>query len=163
MNLIVSRILNEQTKIEVWQNENFIVTTPSIPHVTKGDGGHLIVSPRIAVGSINELEDKLLLEMFRIVGKCEIALKTTLCKQGIDVPFTNNQDNGNWAGLKNKPKFLHIHIFGRAKNSMKQTFGIALYCPDPTTDFYDDNERLNDEDIAEIKMVLELDTPIYLN
>ena len=39
------KILTAQTKIVIWQNTNFKVTTPSIPHIYKQDGGHLIVSP----------------------------------------------------------------------------------------------------------------------
>jgi diadenosine tetraphosphate (Ap4A) HIT family hydrolase len=146
----MSRVLNEQKKILVWENNNLLVTTPSIPHVSKTDGGHLIVSPKVVVGSISELSDDILLEMFRLVGNCEKALIQVLGSQGVEIPFTNNQDNGNWSVLNSQPKKLHIHIYGRAKNSSKQKFGQALYCPDPNIGFYDDNEPLSEKDIQQI-------------
>ena len=61
----MSDILTKQTKIIVWQNDNFKITTPSIPHICKQDGGHLIVSPQQNVSSITQLHDDLLLEMYK--------------------------------------------------------------------------------------------------
>jgi diadenosine tetraphosphate (Ap4A) HIT family hydrolase len=144
------KILTEQTKIVVWQNSNYVVTTPSIPHICKFDGGHLIVSPVVPVGSINDLSDELLLGMVKLVGACEKALMQVLGKQGIEIPFCNNQDNGNWAVFKYLPKSLHFHVYGRAKNSTHQTFGQAIYAPDPHSGFYDDNVALSKDDIDEI-------------
>jgi diadenosine tetraphosphate (Ap4A) HIT family hydrolase len=151
----MSKILTPQTKTLIWQNLNFKVTTPSIPHICKQDAGHLIVSPIQNFESITQLSDSLLLEMMKIVQKCEIALKQVLGEQGIEIPFTNNQDNGNWAVAKNLPKSLHIHIYGRAKNNIKQVFGQAIYAPDPNSTFYDNNQPLTSEDIAKIKELLE--------
>ena len=94
--------------------------------------------------------------MMKLVQKCEIALIQVLGKQGIEIPFTNNQDNGNWAIAKNLPKNLHIHIYGRAKNSIKQVFGQAIYASDPNSTFYDNNQPLDADDIAKIKKSLEI-------
>ena len=149
------QILTSQTKIIVWQDSDFIVTTPSIPHISKTDGGHLTVTPIKKTSSINGLDDSELLKMMRIVGICEKALIQVLGEQGIEIPFTNNQDNGNWAVAKNLPKSLHIHIYGRAKNSIKQVFGQAIYAPDPHSNFYDNNQLLSDQDIEKIKQILE--------
>jgi diadenosine tetraphosphate (Ap4A) HIT family hydrolase len=151
----MSKILNSQTKIVVWQDIDFTITTPSIPHVSKTDGGHLIVSPVQKVSSITELSDELLLKMMKLVGLCETALIEVLGQQDIEIPFTNNQDNGNWAALKGLPKTLHIHIYGRAKNSVKQTFGQAIFAPAPHSTFYDGNQPLNDQDIVDIKNFVE--------
>ena len=151
----MSRILTSQTKITVWQDSDFIVTTPSIPHISKADGGHLIVSPIKKTSSITELDDRELLKMMKIVGSCQKALIQVLGEQEIEIPFTNNQDNGNWAVHKNLPKSLHIHIYGRAKNSIKQVFGQAIYAPDPHSTFYDNNQPLSDQDIEKIKQILE--------
>ena len=147
----MSKILTQQSKILVWQNANFKITTPAIPHIDKFDGGHLIVSPQVELGSITELGDELLLEMYQLVGLCELALIQILGRQNIKIPFTNNQDNGNWAVFNGKNKSLHIHIYGRAINSFKQVFGQALYCPDPNSTFYDDNQPLDEQDILSIK------------
>ncbi len=83
------------------------------------------------------------------------ALKEVLGKQGIEIPYTNNQDNGNWATLRNQPKSLHIHIYGRAKNSIKQVFGQAIYAPDPNSTFYDNNEPLSPQDILDIQKYID--------
>jgi diadenosine tetraphosphate (Ap4A) HIT family hydrolase len=150
----MSLILTSQTKIIIWQDADIIITTPSIPHISKTDGGHLIVSPTKSVSSITELDDKSLLKMMKIVGYCEKALIQVLGEQGIEIPFTNNQDNGNWAVFKNLPKSLHIHIYGRAKNSTRQVFGQAIYAPDPHSTFYDNNVPLSQEDIEQIKKLI---------
>lgn len=152
----MSKILTSQEKILIWENSNFTITTPIIPHVDKFDGGHLIVSPKIPVQSIIYLNDNLLLEMYKLVGFCEKALISTLGKQQIEIPFTNNQDNGNWAVLNGKNKSLHIHVYGRAVNSVNQKFGQALFCPDPNTTFYDKNQSLTQLDIDEIRMFVEI-------
>ena len=151
----MSKILTEQTKIIAWQDANFKITTPSIPHIDKFDGGHLIVSPLVEVSSVTELSDELLLKMYKLVGLCELALIEVLGQQGIKIPFTNNQDNGNWALLNGKNKSLHIHIYGRAINSVKQVFGQALYCPSPNSTFYDNNCSLTESDIQAIKEFVE--------
>ncbi len=148
----MSKILTQQTKIIVWQNANFKIT---IPHIDKFDGGHLIVSPLVEIASITQLSDDLLLEMYQLVGFCELALIQILGQQNIKIPFTNNQDNGNWAVFSGKNKSLHIHIYGRAISSVKQVFGQALYCPDPNSTFYDNNQPLNGQDITAIKDFVE--------
>lgn len=147
----MSKILEQQKKIIVWEDSEFIVTTPIIPHISKGDGGHLIVSPKSSVGEIFELDDYILFKMIKIVAICNKALKEVLGKQGIEIPYTNNQDNGNWASLNNMPKSLHFHIYGRAKNSLNQIFGQAIHAPDPRSTFYDNNQPLTDSDIEQIK------------
>jgi len=78
------------------------------------------------------------------------AMIKALNKRGIPVERLNIQDNGNWAiGTKEEPKF-HLHIFGRAKNSVNQKHGESLYFPDKKTKFWHKLEPLNNEDIKEI-------------
>jgi diadenosine tetraphosphate (Ap4A) HIT family hydrolase len=139
----------------IWENKHFIVTTSNVPHIDKYDGGHITIRTKIPVGSISELSDDLLLKLFKLVGYCEQALIKTMSDQGIETPFTNNMDNGNWSALSNKPKTMHIHIYGRAKKSVKQTFGQALYFPDPNTSFYDNHTPLSQADIESIHSQLQ--------
>ena len=146
----MSKILESQKKILVWEDVDFIVTTPLIPHISKNDGGHLIVSPKVNVSEIYELDDVKLLRFMRIVAVCTQSLKSVLGEQGINIPFTNNQDNGNWAVLNDRPKSLHFHIYGRARNSIKQVFGQAIFAPDPHSTFYDNNIPLNTQDIKNV-------------
>ncbi len=35
----MSKILEQQKKIMVWEDSEFVVTTPIIPHISKADGG----------------------------------------------------------------------------------------------------------------------------
>lgn len=146
-----SQLMYESKRIIIWENETHFVTTSTIPHVDKYDGGHIVVRLKKSVKSITELNDNSLLELFKIVRACEKALLELLNEQGIETPFTNNMDNGNWAIFANKDKSLHIHIYGRAVDSIKQTFGQALYFPDPHTTFYDHNKPLSDDDIIVLK------------
>jgi diadenosine tetraphosphate (Ap4A) HIT family hydrolase len=141
----------DSKRLLIWENDNFILSSSTIPHNDKFDGGHLTIRPKVTVQSISELSDEILLEMYKVVRAGEKALIEVLNEQGIDVPFTNNQDNGNWSVFAGKSKSLHIHIYGRARNSTKQIFGQALYFPDPHTTFYDNNTPFDKGDILKIR------------
>jgi len=147
----MSKILTEQRKIAVIRTDTFLVTTPSIPHIDKFDGGHLILTPLPEVSDRCELADPQAMEIMKLSGICGLALKTILNKQGILVERVNYQDNGNWSYLLGKEPKMHIHIYGRAKNSIKQTWGQGTYFPDPHSVFYDSNRPLTVTDIIEIK------------
>ena len=101
--------------------------------------------------------------MMKIVAICNKGLKEVLGKQGVEIPFANNQDNGNWAALNNMPKKLHFHIYGRAKNSVNQIFGQAIHAPDPHSTFYDNNEPLTDSDILQIKEYIDQNSTLISN
>jgi len=150
----MSKILTEQHKIEILKTESFLITTPSIPHIDKYDGGHLILTPLPEVSDRIELSDAQALEIMRLSGICGLALKEVLNKQGILVECINYQDNGNWSYLLGKEPKMHIHIYGRAKNSIKQTWGQGTYFPDPNSGFYDNHKPLTDQDIAEIRNII---------
>ncbi len=83
-----------------------------------------------------------------VVGE---ALQTAMNKRGVPVIRINYHDMGNWAYKDNKVPFLHIHIFGRASNAIKQPWPESMYLPDRKTGFYDRFEPLNNEDVEEIK------------
>jgi diadenosine tetraphosphate (Ap4A) HIT family hydrolase len=87
-----------------------------------------------------------------IVGE---AFEEAMNNRGIPVVKINYQDMGNWAYKRGEKPFLHIHVFGRAKNSVKQLFPESVYLPDRSTGFYDGFEPLNNEDVAEIKKQME--------
>ena len=72
-------------------------------------------------------------------------------KIGIPVIKINYQDMGNWAYKEGKLPFLHIHIFGRAKNSIKQPFPESVYLPDRSTGFYEGFESLSKSDMKAIR------------
>jgi hypothetical protein len=75
--------------------------------------------------------------------------------RGVDIGRINYQDNGNWSVFKPEGPYLHIHLYGRAKSAKIQKYGDATNFPQRETGFYDENEPLNDSDIAEIKKQIE--------
>ncbi len=44
----MSKLLDNQEKILIWENENILVTTRLIPHISKHDGGHILSHQKIA-------------------------------------------------------------------------------------------------------------------
>jgi hypothetical protein len=50
--------------------------------------------------------------------------------------------------------FLHVHVFGRATNAIKQPFPDAVSLPDRSSGFYDGFEPLSDLDEKEILAVI---------
>ena len=129
----------------IYSSKYFKVVTPNRPHITRADGGHVVIVPKRAVEDRTYLtpeEAKELVQLSIVFGK---AMKTALNKRGIDVARINYQENGNWI-----PE-MHLHLYGRAKSAKLQKFGDALRFPKLETGFYDNNEPLNEADINEIK------------
>lgn len=79
------------------------------------------------------------------------AMETAMNNLGIPMIKINYQDMGNWAWKTNTKPFLHIHVFGRASNAVKQIWPESVYLPDRVTRLYDGFEQLNDDDMEEIK------------
>lgn len=101
----------------IFESKHFIVESHEKPEVDKFDGGHIKISPKVVCEDRSHLSPSQAIEMMRLTIVAGQALKTVLAKQGIELGRINYQDNGNW-----KP-FLHIHIYGRAKNAQYQKFG----------------------------------------
>jgi len=141
---------------EFFETENFIVETRPNPFVSRTDGGHIRI--RIKDESITDrtkLNSKQAIELMRLTMIVGEAMEKGMNAQGIPVVKINYQDMGNWAWKENRLPFLHIHIFGRAKNAVKQIFPESVYLPDRSSGFYDGFETLNDEDIEIIKSEIE--------
>ncbi len=143
--------VSNRKRIEIWSDDDFTVSTSTLPHVSKQDGGHITIRPINHINSIGELTDNQKLKLIRLIDLCEKALISTLRKDNIEVPFCNNQDNGNWCVEEGKTKSFHMHIYGRALNSPKQVFGQALYFPSSTSGFYDNHIPLSEGNIQEIR------------
>jgi len=78
-------------------------------------------------------------------------LAKAMNKQGIPVIKVNYHDMGNWAWKTNTKPLLHVHIFGRATNAVKQPWPESMYLPDRKTGFYEGFEPLNEEDVRQIR------------
>ncbi len=132
------------------ETRNFTVEAKDPPHVCRTDGGHIVIRPKKPVCHRWELDTQkssevMLLSM--IVGQ---AMLYGLNKKGIPVERINFQDNGNWAiGERKGPKF-HLHLYGRARNSVHQRRGEALFFPEQKTRFFEKLEPLQEGDIQEI-------------
>lgn len=140
-----------------YETKNFIVESHPNPFVSRTDGGHIRI--RVKDESIPD-RTKLLpsqaIELMRLTMLVGEAMQEGLKSRGIPVVKINYEELGNWAF---KPggghPFLHIHIFGRASNAVKQPFPEAVFLPDRSTGFYDGFEPLNEEDIQAIVSVIE--------
>lgn len=138
--------------MQIYETKNFIVESHEKPFITRTDGGHIRI--RIKDDSIidrTKLDPKTAIELMRLTMVVGSAMETAMNNLGIPVVKINYQDMGNWAWKTNTKPFLHIHVFGRASNALKQIWPESVYLPDRGTGFYDDFEPLNSKDIEEIK------------
>jgi diadenosine tetraphosphate (Ap4A) HIT family hydrolase len=140
---------------EIFQTKNFIVEVAEKPHVTRTDGGHIRIFPKLKVVDRTELSPELAIELTRLTMIVGGAMTKALNKRDIDIGRINYQDNGNWSVFKPEGPYLHIHLYGRAKSAKIQKYGDACYFPQRSTGFYDSFEPLNDDDIKEIRKEIE--------
>lgn len=140
----------------IFQYSPFCVATIPIPHVSREDGGHIVIASMNS--DYHELEDlsydelSLLMRLTVETGKI---MKKTLLGNGVDIGNLNYQVNGNWSVKKEVRDPLHMHIYGRARNAVYQKFGSSLVFPDPASGFYDNFKGLTDVDIKPIALHLE--------
>jgi diadenosine tetraphosphate (Ap4A) HIT family hydrolase len=129
----------------VYESANFTIGAPEHPHVARGDGGHLIINPKVTVEDRTRLSRALAIELMKLTMVAGEAIKTVMTRSGIDIGRINYQDNGNWRHE------LHIHLYGRAHGATIQTYGHPLSLP-PTAQAFKEQmgnlEPLTAEDIA---------------
>lgn len=140
----------------IYETKNFIVEAPDKPHITRTDGGHIKITPKVKVLDRTELSPKLAIELMRLTMIVGEAMATGMNNRGIDIGRINYQDNGNWSVFDPTGPYLHIHLYGRAKSATIQKYGDAGYFPQRNTGFYDNFEPLNDEDIKEIQKQIQI-------
>ena len=137
---------------EYFDTKNFIVESHPKPFVTRTDGGHIRI--RIKDQTIPDrtrLSAQQAIELMRLTMVVGEALEKGMNEIGIPVVKINYEELGNWAY---KPggghPFLHIHIFGRARNAVFQPFPEAVFLPDRSSGFYDNFEPLTVDDEQKI-------------
>ena len=132
----------------VFESGHFEITAPERPHVTRSDGGHLIINPKVAVEDRTHLDREQAIELVKLTMVAGEAMKTVLTRRGIDIGRINYQDNGNWRHE------LHVHLYGRARNARLQPWGTFLQLP-PTRDAFmkemGNLEALAPEDITALR------------
>lgn len=141
---------------EIYQTENFIVEAVDEPLVTRKDGGHISINPKIKIVDRTQLSPKLAIELMRLTMLVGEAMAIGLNNRGIDIGRINYQDNGNWGVFKPEGPFLHIHLYGRAKSATIQKYGEACSFPFRETGFYNGFEPLNSKDILEIQKQIQI-------
>lgn len=139
----------------IYETTCFTVEACSKPHVSRTDGGHIIIFPKEPVVSrwnLSQSRAKALMRLSMMAGE---AMQTALNERGIPVERINFQDNGNWAiGTERGPR-LHLHLYGRARNSVHQIHGEALRFPHKHSRFWEGLEPLNEGDCLLIRDHLE--------
>ena len=131
----------------VFESRHFLIVSPEHPHVSRRDGGHLIINPRAAVEDRTQLSREQAVELVKLTMVAGEAMKTVLTRKGIAIGRINYQDNGNWRHE------LHVHLYGRARDAARQPWGQPLSFP-PTAEaqkaLAGTLEPLTAEDVAEL-------------
>lgn len=131
----------------VFEARHFTLVVPDRPHVSRPDGGHLILNPKVTVPDRTHLTREQAIELVKLTMVAGAAMQGVLPQRGIDIWRINYQDNGNW-----RPE-LHVHLYGRAKSSTMQPHGHFLSLP-LTADAFRRQpalEPLNAEDVAALR------------
>lgn len=132
----------------IFASQYFVVIAPEQPHVSRGDGGHLIINPRAVVEDRTRLTREQAIELMKLTMVTGEAMKIALTRRGIEIGRINYQDNGNWRHE------LHVHLYGRARAATIQVYGHPLAFP-PTAQAFKEQmgnlDRLTADDIAAIK------------
>lgn len=132
----------------IYEARHFVLRTLDQPHVSRSDGGHIVIDPRVAVEDRTQLSREQAVELVKLTMVGGAAMKTVLTRKGIDIGRINYQDNGNWRAE------LHVHLYGRARDARLQPFGHALAFP-PTREAFKREmgnlEPLREDDIIELR------------
>jgi diadenosine tetraphosphate (Ap4A) HIT family hydrolase len=132
----------------VLEAQHFTIMVIDHPHVSRRDGGHLVINPRVAVEDRTRLTREQAIELAKLTMVAGEAMKTVLTRRGVAIGRINYQDNGNWR------EELHVHLYGRARDATLQPYGHSLAFP-PTRQAFmkemGDLEPLDAEDVAELQ------------
>jgi len=140
----------------IYQTQNFIVEAVDPPLVTREDGGHIAIMPKIRLVDRTKLSPLLSIEFIRLSMLAGEAMTIALNSRGIDIGRINYQDNGNWGVFTPAGPHFHLHLYGRAKSAKIHKYGESCSFPFRETGFYDGFEPLNSDDISEIRSQIEM-------
>lgn len=132
----------------IYEAQHFVLRTLDQPHVSRADGGHIVIDPKVAVEDRTQLTREQAIELVKLTMVGGEAMKTVLTRKGIDIGRINYQDNGNWRAE------LHVHLYGRARDATLQPWGHALAFPPTREDFRREMgnlEPLREDDIIEVR------------
>lgn len=132
----------------IYETDNFVVIIPEHPHVSREDGGHIIITPKERLEDRTKLSPTLAYELTKLTMIVGEAMKTVMNRNSIDVERINYQDNGNW-NLS-----LHVHLYGRAKSAKVQKYGTPLKFPPSHEELIAQLplESLNEKEVTDLKV-----------
>ncbi len=104
----------------IYETKNFLVESFETPHVTRTDGGHIKILPKVPIKNRTEMSPALAIEFIRLTMIIGEAFDVAMNNRGIKIIRLNYQDMGNWAFKSGKDPIFHIHIYGRAENAKYQ-------------------------------------------
>ena len=132
----------------IYEARHFVLRTLDQPHVSRSDGGHIVIDPKVVVENRTQLSREQAIELIKLTMVGGEVMKTVLSRKGINIGRINYQDNGNWRAE------LHVHLYGRAQGATLQPFGHALAFP-PTREAFRKEmgklEALREDDIVELR------------
>ncbi|OGM92751.1 hypothetical protein A2333_02390 [Candidatus Wolfebacteria bacterium RIFOXYB2_FULL_49_7] len=129
----------------IYETENFILESHEQPEIDRLEGGHVKISPKVAVEDRTQLTSRQAIELMRFTIVAGEAMKRAMKEIGVNIGRINYQDNGNW-----KPE-LHVHLYCRATDAKMQPYG------EPIIPGHKDEYRpLTAEDISRIKSELDI-------
>lgn len=150
-------------KIEyiILKTANFIVCTLQMPHIDRNEGGHIVIACRDnTYANMEDIPPQILHEFIDLAVACGRHMREILAEEKIDIGIINYQVNGNWSALNHKRDVVHMHLYGRAKQAKKQTYGSALYLPDLESGFYAHNRGLKKFEIEYMRKRLLADKTV---
>jgi diadenosine tetraphosphate (Ap4A) HIT family hydrolase len=132
----------------VYESPHFEIVVPARPHVTRSDGGHLIINPKVAVEDRTRLTRDQAVELVKLTMVAGEAMTSVLTRKGIPIGRINYNDNGNWRHE------LHVHLYGRSREATIQPWGTFLQIP-PTREAFNARmgnlEPLDAEDVSDLR------------
>ena len=132
----------------IYEARHFVLKTLAQPHVSRNDGGHIVIDPKVPVEDRTRLSAEQAIELMKLTMVAGAAMKSVLAQRGVDIGRINYQDNGNWRHE------LHVHLYGRARSAKIQTYGHPLALP-PTPEAFAKEmgnlEPLNAGDVAALQ------------
>ncbi len=141
----------------IYETKNFIVESHEKPFLPRTDGGHIRIKVKdTSIIDRTKLDAKTAIELMRLTMIVGEAFEIAMNNRGIPVIKINYQDMGNWAFKTGSKPFLHVHVFGRATDAVKQPWPESMYLPDRGTGFYEGFEPLDQDDIVEIQKQIEI-------
>lgn len=103
--------------MRIVESDNFTLDSHEKAEVSRTDGGHIVINPKVTVPDRTHLSPGLVTEMALLTNIAGHAMMDGMAERGIKLGRINYQDNGNWRTE------LHVHLYGRAVDATYQTYG----------------------------------------